>query len=123
TNLQVGAVQYGDRGYTVASVPAGLVGAAWIRSAMGSKAFTGTPLVTFTINQAATVYVALDTRLAKPAWIDGTWTPTGLTLTDNQGAGSNTFGLYSKVFAAGPVVLGPNDNGNTGVNMYSVIVQ
>jgi hypothetical protein len=123
TSVQTGAVQYGDRGYTLSSVPAGLVGAPWIRTANGSKSYTGNPIVTFTISQQATVYVALDTRLAKPAWMDASWTNTGLTLTDNQASGSNTFTLYAKTFAAGQVSLGPNDNGNTGVNMYTVIVQ
>src|SRR5262249_60064953 len=70
TNLQVGNVQYGDRGYTISTVPGGLVGAAWIRSAMGSKAFARNPLVTFTIHPPAPVYAALDTRAAKPAWIE-----------------------------------------------------
>src|SRR5262249_23565725 len=91
TNLQTGAVQYGDRGYTVTGLPAALAGASWIRTANASKAYTGTPTVTFTMDQQATVYVGLDTRLARPAWLDGTWTNTGQTLTDNQGAGSNTF--------------------------------
>ena len=80
--------------------------------------------VSFTINQSATVYVVLDTRLTtKPSWLDATWTLTGLTLSNNEAAGSNTFVVYSKTFPAGQVVLGPNDNGSTGVNMYSVIVQ
>jgi hypothetical protein len=123
TNLQVGAVQYGDRGYTFSTLPASLLGAAWIRSANTSRSFTGNPTVTFTINQQATVYVALDSRLAKPTWMDASWTSTGLTLTNNEGAGSNSFPLYAKTFAAGQVMLGPNDTGNTGVNMYSVFVQ
>jgi hypothetical protein len=125
TNLQAGAIQYGDRGYTLTTVPAALTGAAWIRTAMASKAYTGSPTATFTISQQATVYVALDTRIAPPpAWIDGTWTNTGLTLTDSQAAGHNTFVLYAKAFPAGSVALGPNSaTGATGVNMYSIFVQ
>jgi outer membrane protein assembly factor BamB len=123
TNVQVGAVQYGDRGYTLSSVPAALVGTAWIRAANGSKAYTGNPTATFTINQSATVYVAVDTRLAKPAWMDASWTNSGLTLTDNQAAGANSFVLYAKTYAAGTVSLGPNDNGNTSVNMYTILVK
>jgi len=122
-NLQVGAVQYGDRGYTFATLPSGLVGAAWIRTAMASRAYTGNPLVTFTISQQATVYVGIDTRLTPPSWIDASWTTTGLTLTNNEAAGYNTYALYAKTFPAGSVSLGPNDNGSTTVNMYTVIVQ
>jgi glucose/arabinose dehydrogenase len=124
TNLQVGAVQYGDRSYTLATIPASLIGSAWVRSANTSKAYTGTPTVTFTINQSATVYVVLDTRVTtKPSWLDATWKLTGLTLSNNETAGSNAFVIYSKTFPAGQVALGPNDNGSTGVNMYTVIVQ
>jgi cell division septation protein DedD len=120
TNIQVGAVQYGDRGYTIASLPPTLVGASWIRAAMGSKVYIGNPTITFTIDQQATVYLALDTRLARPAWLDATWANTGLTLTDNNRAGANTFAVYAKVFPAGSVALGPNDNGTTASNMYTV---
>jgi hypothetical protein len=123
TNLQVGSVQYGDRAYTFSTVPASLLGDSWVRGANGSKVYTGTPTVSFTIGQQATVYVAMDTRVTTlPAWLDSTWTKTALTLTDNQLAGHNTFVIYSKVFPAGVVALGPNDNGSTTVNMYSVIV-
>jgi outer membrane protein assembly factor BamB len=122
TNLQVGAVQYGDRGYTFSSVPAGLLGATWIRSANASRVYTGTPTVSFTINQQATIYVAFDSRLTPPNWIDATWTNSGLALTDNQSVGYNSFVLYAKSFPAGSVALGPNDNGSTSVNMYTVIV-
>ncbi|HEX6477755.1 MAG TPA: Ig-like domain-containing protein, partial [Ktedonobacteraceae bacterium] len=115
TNLQVGALQYGDRSYTLATIPASLIGSTWIRSANTSKAYTGTPTVTFTINQSATVYVALDTRVTpKPSWLDATWKLTGLTLSNNEAAGSNAFVIYSKTFPAGQVALGPNDNGSTG---------
>jgi PKD repeat protein len=123
TNLQIGNVQYGDRNYTFSTIPAQFLGASWIKTANTSKAYIGNPLVTFTINRQAVVYIALDSRLTPPSWLDNTWTNTGLTLTDNQAAGKNIFNLYSKTFAAGSVALGPNDNGNTGVNMYSVIVQ
>ena len=122
TNLQVGDRQYGDRGYTFSTVPSSLVGAAYIRAANSSKTYTGNPTVSFTISQSATIYVALDSRLAAPpSWIDSSWTNTGLTLTDSQPAGSNTFVLYSKTFPAGSVSLGPN-GGGAGVNMYTVIV-
>ena len=123
TNIQVADVQYGDRSYTLASVPAALAGSPWISTANGSKTYTGNPTVSFTINQSATVYVAVDTRLAPPSWIDSSWMNTGLVLTDSQAAGHNSFVLYAKTFPAGTVSLGPNDNGTTSANMYTVIVQ
>ena len=120
--LASGTVQYGDRGYTLVSIPSSLAGAAWVKTANTSKAFTGNPTVSFSINQQATVYVALDTRTTVPSWMSS-WTKTSLTLTDNQSSGKNTYVLYSKPFGAGTVSLGPNDNGNTDLNMYTVIVK
>jgi hypothetical protein len=121
TNLAKGAVQYGDRGYTLVSIPTSLVGASWIRTANSSKAYTKNPTVTFTINRLATVYVAVDTRIGKPSWMSSSWVNTGMVLTDNQGSGTNTFALYAQIFPAGTVSLGPA--GNTSDNMYTVIVQ
>jgi hypothetical protein len=121
TGLVTGAVQYGDRGYTISSVPSSLIGAAWIRTANSSKAYTGTTTATFTINGKATVYVAIDTRDAVPSWLSS-WTNTGMPLTDNQSSGKNTFVLYAKTFLVPTTVtLGPA--GNTNNNMYTVIVQ
>ena len=120
-NIQSGVVQYGDRGYTISSLPSQVAGAAWVETANTSKAYTGNTIATFSINQQATVYVALDTRDAVPSWMSS-WTKTSLTLTDNQASGMNTFVLYAKTFGAGQVSLGPNDNGNNLVNMYTVIV-
>ena len=120
-NLLNGAVQYGDRGYTFSSIPGSLSGAAWIRTANSSKAYTSNPTVTFSINVTATVYVAVDSRVGKPSWMGSGWTPSGLTLTDNQVSGKNTFVLYQQTFLAGTVSLGPA--GNTSDNMYTVIVQ
>jgi hypothetical protein len=123
TNLQSGDVQYGDRGYTLVSVPNSLAGASWIETANSSKAYTSNPTASFSINVAATVYVAIDTRNPLPSWMSS-WTKTSLTLTDNQASGTNMYVLYSQTFPAGTVTLGPNDNGSTTlVNMYTVIVQ
>jgi len=121
TNLAKGVVQYGDRGYTLVSIPSSLVGASWIRTANSSKAYTQNPTVTFTINRLATVYIAIDTRNSKPSWMGSSWTNTGMVLTDNQASGANTFTLYAQIFPAGTISLGPV--GNTTHNMYTVIVQ
>jgi hypothetical protein len=119
----VGNVQFSDRNYTFTVIPATLLGSPWIKTANASRVYVGNPLVSFTINRQATVYVALDARLTSPSWLDSTWTKTILSLKDSQNANANTFNLYSKLFDAGTVALGPNDNGRTNVNMYTVIVQ
>jgi glucose/arabinose dehydrogenase len=119
-NLQVGNVLYGDRTYTLTAAPSLLIGDTWIRDANGSKAYTGNPLVTFTINQQADVFVGMDKRAGRPAWLDSTWTDTGLTET---GTGPVTYEIFSKTFAAGTVSLGPNSStGSTSLSMYTIAV-
>jgi hypothetical protein len=119
SNLQVGATQYGDRTYTLTAVPSTLVGKKWIRTANDSKAFTGNPLVTFTINQSATVAVAVNTTVGKPSWMDSSWTDTGTRLTNSESTPRN-FEVFTKTFAAGQVSLGPN--GNTTSSLYTIVV-
>jgi predicted alpha-1,6-mannanase (GH76 family)/lysophospholipase L1-like esterase len=121
-NLQVNNVFYGDRTYTFAAIPGEVVGATWIRTANASKAFTGTPIVTFALSASADVYVAFDNRSARPAWADASWTDTGLDLTQAESATvSRGFSLFKKHFNAGNVALGPWNNG--GASMYTVIVK
>ncbi len=119
TNLQVGDILNGDRTYPVASLPAALVGAAWVRTANSSKTATVNPLVTFTISQSATVYVGVDTRSGKRPWMDSTWVDTGTQLTSNESGTIRTFEVYRKGFAAGQVALGPNA---ANTNMYTIAV-
>jgi len=119
TNLQVGSVINGDRTYTVASLPAALVGAAWVRAANSSKTSTANPLVTFTISQAATVFVGVDTRSGRRPWMDSSWVDTGTALTTDESGTTRTFEVFRKGFAAGQVALGPNA---ANTNMYTIAV-
>ena len=119
TNLQIGVPIYGDRTYTVATLPTALVGAAWVRVANASKTVTADPLVSFAISKAATVYVAVDTRTGKRPWMDASWADTGTALTDDENGTARTFEVYGKAFAAGTVALGPNGANQDG---YDIIV-
>jgi large repetitive protein len=119
-NLQAGAVQFGDRAFTVTTVPPALAGGAWVRSANDSKAFAGNPLASFSLNQPADVFITLDDRATGvPAWLAG-WSPTGLKMNSNEAGIARSFTIYTKSFAAGTVNLGPL---NQGVSMYNVIVK
>ncbi|MFD1046897.1 hypothetical protein ACFQ1S_15780, partial [Kibdelosporangium lantanae] len=118
-NLAAGSTQYGDRTITFKTVPSGLAGAQWIRTANDSKAATNNPLATFTVNRAATVSVAVDTRIGRPSWL-ADWTDTGQSLVNSEGT-ARTFHVYSKPVPAGQVALGPN--GSSSSSMYTVIVQ
>ena len=117
TNLQVGDVQYGDRTFTFTAVPGLVAGSQWIRGANNSKSYAASPLLTFSINKSADVYVALDNRSSVPSWLTS-WTNTGLTMVNNE-ATPISYNLYVKNFAAGTVSLG----GGAGKSQYTVIVK
>ena len=119
-NLQAGNQEYGDRVFTFSSVPAGLAGFEWLRTANDSKAYTGATLATLQLSSAADVYVAHNDNITpKPSWLTG-WTDTGLNLINNESP-AKTFSVYQKSFAAGASVpLGPN--GNTMEGMYTVLL-
>ncbi|MEO8805497.1 MAG: Ig-like domain-containing protein [Burkholderiaceae bacterium] len=117
-NLQAGAKQYGDRTYKISTLPAEVLGALWLQTSNNSKTFTGNPTVTFTISQAADVYVAVDDRVGALAWMSG-WTNTGLKLINDE-AVPKPFTLYRKNFPAGAVSLGPS---TAAGSMYTVIVR
>src|SRR5262249_35134027 len=118
-NFQVGNTINGDRVYRVASIPAVLTGAQWVQTANSSKTSTANPLVSFDINQAATVYVGTDTRSGKRPWMDATWVDTHTVITTHEGTTTRTFEVFSKSFGAGTVSLGPNA---TNTNMYTITV-
>ncbi|GIH14338.1 glycosyl hydrolase family 28 protein [Rugosimonospora africana] len=122
SNLRVGDVLYGDRTFTVASLPPGLIGAQWIRTANDSKTSTVDPLASFTVGQASTVYIGVDTRVGRRPFLDSTWAATGAQITDTEGSSTRHFDLYQKTFPAGPVTLGPDaDTANSG-SMYLIAV-
>jgi len=124
TNIQVGNTLYGDRKYTIKTLPAGLAGSQWVRTANNSKTWNaGATLLSFTVNRQAIVSIAIDKRLKKPTWMDSTWVDTNTVLIDAE-TGVNTikFEIYQKTFPQGSIALGPNQ-GVTASDMYVVIVQ
>lgn len=121
SNLQVGNVVYGDRAFSVASLPAALVGGNWIRAANSSKDFVGNPLATFSVIAASDVYIAFDNRAALPAWIDASWADTGTDLTTSESGVVRGFSVFKKRFDPGTVTLGPINN--AGISMYTVVVK
>ncbi len=119
SNLRNGVALYGDRAYTVSSLPATLAGSEWIRTANDSRVFAGTVVAHFTVSRTATVYIAhRDDIGGKPAWLRS-WVDSGMNLIDSE---PKTYSLYRKDFAAGATVeLGPN-GGGTSSGMYAVAV-
>lgn len=126
TGMVTNAPQYLDRSFTITSaVPSAVNGATFIMTANDDKnANPGTSsYMTFTVTQAATVYVAHCTCLTtKPAWLTSNFTDTGTSIANSS---SFTFELYSASYASGSAVtLGSNvvTGGNTSQGMYTVIV-
>jgi hypothetical protein len=123
TDLEVGNTLYGDRTFTIASLPPALPGAQWIRTANASKTSVVDPLATFTLSRDATVYIGVDTRVGKRPFMDASWVDTGTQVTDAEGSSTRHFEVYQKSFPAGPVALGPDaDTANSG-SMYLVMVR
>jgi uncharacterized repeat protein (TIGR02543 family) len=124
SELAVGAIHYTDRTYKITSVPASLDKAPLIRTPNDDKKNTSSSLLTFTLSQTATVYVAYDPRgTTLPTWLGG-WQK----LTDRIGINDpaiSYMSLYSKSFAAGTVSLGGNMQSPAAgaQNNYFVVVQ
>ncbi len=122
SNLQTGNNAFGDRTFTFSGVPAGVAGVAWIRAANDSKSYATSPLLTFNISVAADVYVALDDRVAKPAWVDATWVDSSTDLIMRESSTvTRNFSLHKKRFAAGQVSLGAWNNASS--SMYTIVVK
>ncbi len=122
SNLQTGALVYGDRTVPFTTVPVQVQGAPWIRTANASRASTASPLVSFGINADATVAVAVDTRVGRLPWMDPSWVDSGVQLVELDGTTYRYLEVFEKPYAAGTVTLGPDaDPGGAG-NMYSVLV-
>jgi len=115
--LTTGQLVYTDRTFTFTTLNALVAGAAYLRTANGDKAGNVDPWLTFMISAAATVYVAYDTRRPLPAWLLA-WTDTGQSIVTSD----TPRRVYSRLFPAGQVAVGPNGPTTTG-SMYSVMVR
>lgn len=120
--LHVGALVYVDRTYQFAEpLPPGMEGWAYILTANDNKNTTAS--LTFYLTRAATVVVAMDSRVPLPSWLQS-WQQSGQTLytTDPQHPDRV---LYEMRFEAGWVTLGGNLDPGTPesgtYSMYSVL--
>ncbi|WP_347159338.1 hypothetical protein [Pontibacter chitinilyticus] len=105
--LAVDTLLYTDRSYQITSVPTALQGASLIQPANDDKRDTSSVVLSFTVTQAATVYVAYDPRgTARPAWL-ADWEKQSIMLGVDD-SNISSMELYRKSFAAGDVKLGGN---------------
>ena len=116
SNLQTGDLMYGDRTYTITTLPN-----AWIRTACSSKAGTTPLLCTFDVTADATVYVVHNDLISpRPSWLTN-FTDSNDNLVSSDADGPN-FSIFSRDYAAGSTVwLGVN--GSTGETCYSIIAK
>ncbi|MCI0437811.1 MAG: hypothetical protein L0177_01615 [Chloroflexi bacterium] len=115
--LDVGVQPYVDRDYTFTQVPGELAGLDLLKTANSDKTASQQPFISFDANQAATVYIAYDDRLGRPAWMSE-FEDTGHDL--QISAGTN-YSVWARDFPAGNVTLGPN-MGVSNSSMYVVLL-
>jgi hypothetical protein len=122
TTFNVGTEYYGDRDYTITSMPAELVGADGIKTLNDDKNNTSANYVQFDLSQYADVYIAYDRRgTSLPDWMsDFSATGTSIGVTDSD---AGTLLLYRKTFGPGQVVLGGNmATGAAGANTNYIVL-
>lgn len=103
-----GAAVYTDRAYTISSLSSALLNGTMIRTANDDKGNASANAMSFTVNSAATIYVAYDGRASRiPTWLSG-FTLTSLTVTV-PGSTSTPYKVYSLTVTGNTIVtLGGN---------------
>jgi hypothetical protein len=123
--IDVGARLYIDHAYTArAPLPDALKGLTYIRTANADRDVrpANDTLFSFTVSQAAIVYVAHDDRLSRPVWLRTGFTDTGLDIGSTDG--NKRFSVFQRAVPAGVVALGGNvSKPRRGADMYFVLVR
>lgn len=122
SNIQANEQMFGDRSYLIASLPSQYAGYEWIRTGCDSKKFYGKVMVSFTVKENSTVFIAHDDRIIpKPAWLSD-WKDTGDDLTDNQSQ-RVIYSIYQKTFLANSIVSLGENGGSSGATQFIVIIK
>jgi hypothetical protein len=131
TNFQNGVTAFGDRAYTVTTVPAaaaGLLGKSWIRTAADSKyyAVTSPPLATFKLT-GSFVYLAVDDRHngttggTRPPWLDSSYVDQAYDINVTEGTTVRTYSIYRKPVTSGSTVTLPTINSATAATFIVIV--
>jgi hypothetical protein len=126
-NLKGGDFYYTDRPtageHTLVDIPAAYECSQWIKTPNDDKGASATNLLTFTLGQAASVFIGWDTRSATtPPWLLNGFTETGEIVDIADSDPNQEFRLLRRDFAAGSVVLG-GPQPSTANSMYSVFAR
>jgi hypothetical protein len=107
--VQVGDMYYTDHTYTITAMPDEIAGSLAIKTPHSSKNSAEATLLTFTVTQDATLYIAYDARATRyPDWLTASFTATGQVLQTTD----TTLMLWKREVAAGAVSLPGNQYGN-----------
>ncbi len=123
--LNIGDTTYVDRSYTITGMSDELKGLEGIKTANDDKHNSSSILMSFKINQKATLYIAYDSRAsAYPSWLTKNFVRTSLTIETTDTTLSH-FSIWKKSVLSGTVTLPGNMNGSpagVGTN-YLVLVK
>ncbi len=113
---------YCDRNVSFMNLPAALVGADWVQAAEADRFFSALDLMLIAAKAGTTVYVAFDSVLPHPQWLEPQFHPTEFAFAIN-GRKMQIFELSLQT--DGCVTLGSNSDASRGTsgNMYVVFVQ
>jgi len=113
---------YCDCDVAFTNLPAKLTGADWVQAAAGDRDYSAADLMQLAVKGGATVYVALDSGLSSPEWLQRQFQPTKLALAIN-GRGMNVFSRHLRTDES--LTLGANTQTSSGpsCNMYVVFVR
>jgi hypothetical protein len=121
TTFSVGVEYYGDRTYTITSMPSELVGAEGIKTDNDDENNVSANYVQFDLTQYGEVYIAYDNRASSlPDWMSE-FSATGgsIGVTDTS---ASPLQLYKKTFGPGQVVLGGNMGASTGADSNYIVL-
>jgi len=117
-----GARIYADRNFVFSGLPEELAGSDWVQTANADKLYSAVDLLDFSLKADGMVYVAHDSRLPAPDWLQRQFAATEMTLTVNGQA----MKVYSRRVRNGEsLTLGSNtENAKLkSCNMYVVFVK
>jgi Bacterial Ig domain/Fibronectin type III domain len=110
-SLHVGDPYYVDSAHTITALPATLADLVAIKTANADRNSKNLVLLTFTLNQDATLYVAYDAKATSfPTWLTSAYTNTGLLINTTNGP----LAVWKKEVLAGTITIpgaryqGPN---------------
>lgn len=106
--LAVGKTYYSDSSYTIASLPSGFEGLAFIETKNSDRKRKSQSWLSFDVNRDVAVYVCYDKKFSSPpAWVTASFTKTGDQIGTSL-ADQSYLRVWKKLYSAGTITLGAN---------------